>query len=846
MTPAPVCGDGTDYTNKCEATKAGAQKIADGKCETSEQGCTKDLKPVCGDGKDYNNPCEAKKAGAAKVVDGKCASFCTRMYKPVCGDGKDYANKCEATKAGAQELAEGKCGTSDEKACPEDYKPVCGKNDKTYNNECEAKKAEMSYTDGKCEDEVCSKEVEPVCGKDGKQYNNACEAKKAKMPYEDGKCGTADDVCPTVKEPVCGTDGKTYDNACEAKKAGVRSKDGACTFANPCAAQCGRSYDPVCSVDGDVFNSACLAKCKKAEVSTTMKFVKGACTEGDGGSEEVCPTTSEPVCAKGKTYTNACEAKKAKVWFTKGECKERTCEAEECGEDGKTDVCGEDGKTYCNKGQAICAGVRAKPGACTKNEECTCPEIKDASQAVCGDGTSYRSECQAKCAGAVTIAEGKCTCKRCAQERCAEDCAGKCVQPRENVGIFSKCYQTCPKPTCVVDAEAKKCAAVEVAGGAKVEKQDGWMGRDKCDNECKCDEGKLFCSKKACAAETEKPASAQYCKLSDGSLRKPGWSGNGVEDNHCNKCTCAAAKEGAPVLRCTKRACKPIKGDAEVAEKEEAVAVWGAKQSWAKCQSKLRCKEELATCNECGFAVDASDDVTTAETFEYCQATCSRLQGVKANAEKRETLDTFGATWAVKSSVRDAVVVDTTTGKSADGLSKTAAGIKAKCAEHTKDCRDDDEECACPSSVSTFLTGISKARGNATEVKASFERDSKKVACCRETGGKSTKEIETEMMTKIQEYASAARSVVAGLEGQLAKCEADTEDADAEVCDTLELAMQASEGEVKSYSALMSASKALLPTLTNLTNIIDGTAGASPVMAAAVTVAAGVVAAALL
>jgi hypothetical protein len=100
---------------------------------------------------------------------------------------------------------------------------------------------------------MCNMLYKPVCGRNGKTYPNRCHAQRAGVKVRHaGQCFTPvpDDnvlrdpgvrpepkppasgsqtMCPMIYQPVCGADGKTYPNSCHATRAGASiAHTGAC------------------------------------------------------------------------------------------------------------------------------------------------------------------------------------------------------------------------------------------------------------------------------------------------------------------------------------------------------------------------------------------------------------------------------------------------------------------------------------------------------------------------------------------------------------------------------------------------------------------------------------------
>ena len=128
--------------------------------------------------------------------------------------------------------------TPDPKAlCVPGGNPVCGKDDRTYANECLAKAACQfdGSTQGECAvsnrinvctpdpKALCDPGGNPVCGKDDRTYANECLAKAACQfdGSTQGECAVSNRINDEKGFlQICGRDGvTTYDNACEAKRA---------------------------------------------------------------------------------------------------------------------------------------------------------------------------------------------------------------------------------------------------------------------------------------------------------------------------------------------------------------------------------------------------------------------------------------------------------------------------------------------------------------------------------------------------------------------------------------------------------------------------------------------------
>ncbi|TRY70820.1 hypothetical protein TCAL_13173 [Tigriopus californicus] len=107
--------------------------------------------------------------------------------------------------------------------CGQLYQPVCGQNEQTYPNACEAEcNKESLQCEGTCpcprspsdsptqSQTVCPVAIQKVCAENGKTYDNACEAENQDLGVQcEGECpcpGNAEENCPlccTSRTPEC-------------------------------------------------------------------------------------------------------------------------------------------------------------------------------------------------------------------------------------------------------------------------------------------------------------------------------------------------------------------------------------------------------------------------------------------------------------------------------------------------------------------------------------------------------------------------------------------------------------------------------------------------------------------
>lgn len=189
MIYAPVCGcDGKKYSDACDARGSGVPVAFEGQCGVD--GALKGER--CGgiEGRACSQGlyCKPRVGTTCAIIDkaGTCTEIrpCSDEIDEVCGcNGETYDNECMADEAGVHIAKRGPCEANEEQTasrCDGPYRQdACGQGEYCDYPAGDFCGLEMRPARCTMSPKSCLSESKPVCGCDQRTYANACEARRA-------------------------------------------------------------------------------------------------------------------------------------------------------------------------------------------------------------------------------------------------------------------------------------------------------------------------------------------------------------------------------------------------------------------------------------------------------------------------------------------------------------------------------------------------------------------------------------------------------------------------------------------------------------------------------------------
>ncbi|NXB18675.1 AGRIN protein, partial [Rhagologus leucostigma] len=451
---SPVCGsDGRDYRSQCHLNKHACDKQEnvfkkfDGPCDPCKsvltdpnrvcrvnprtrraellprpESCPPRRDPVCGDdGVTYDSECVMGRSGAVRGLD------IQKVRSGQCQQQDKCKDECKFNAVCLNRRGAARC-SCDRLTCDGAFRPLCGRDSRTYGSDCERRRAECRLQaaipvkhSGPCDLGTPSPCLSVECA-----FGAACVVKNQEAVCE------CQQQCQGRYDPVCGTDQRTYGNPCEldamacvlqrdirVKHKGPCDRCGKCQFGAICEAETGRcvcptecvpSSQPVCGTDGNTYGSECELHVRACtQQKTILVAAQGDCKSCGSsvcsfgsrcvGGQCLCPRCERqppaPVCGTdGVTYDSPCQLQVASCQLQKSieVARMGPCE-DECGSGGS----GSGDGSECE--QERCRQFGGWWDEDAEDEPCVCDFtcLAVPRSPVCGsDGVTYANECELK------------------------------------------------------------------------------------------------------------------------------------------------------------------------------------------------------------------------------------------------------------------------------------------------------------------------------------------------------------------------------------------------------------------------------------------------------------------